>query len=293
MEDSFRLSADQHRQFILRALAITHNPHLALYISRKAINPTANVFLMSIANSGQVSKALHLLSRYNRVFTHTLSIRPTGPGDEVGFEITSHLDDPTVGYFAVSSFILFLDLFFMDALNGAHLVRHAELAFPRPEGSHDVIQDYGFSIAFDKAATRIYLDPALVDAPLKQADPQTVKLLVDMCERQLRLADVENSIVGTIRSVLIDHISAPPTLEQMALALNFSPRSLRRKLHQSGTTYQKVLDSMRLELATKLLRETREPVSSIAYELGFASASHFGRAFKKWTGHSPSTHRNS
>ena len=52
-----------------------------------------------------------------------------------------------------------------------------------------------------------------------------------------------------------------------------------------------ILNAARKALAMKLLTETDEAVSAIAYEVGFENPSHFGRAFKKWSGQSPSEFR--
>ena len=96
---------------------------------------------------------------------------------------------------------------------------------------------------------------------------------------------------GALRALLLDHLAGPPKLDDAARMLNLSPRSLRRKLAESGTTYQGVLDSVRLAVAGRLLRETDTPVAAIGYELGFLHPSDFGRAFKKWSGQPPSAYR--
>ena len=108
---------------------------------------------------------------------------------------------------------------------------------------------------------------------------------------QLEEAEAESGLVGSVKSLLIDRIASPPKLDEAAKLLGLSARGLRRKLEQSGTSYQKLLDSLRARIASRLLRDTDEPVSSIAYELGFDNPSDFGRAFKRWTGQSPSSLR--
>ena len=140
---------------------------------------------------------------------------------------------------------------------------------------------------------RIYFNKELLHQPMKQADPQTVRLLLEMSERQLEEADAEMSFVGAVKSILINQVASPPKLYDAAKLLGVSSRGLRRKLEESGTTYHNILDSGRLKMATKLIKETDAPISSIAYELGFSSASDFGRAFKKWSGQSPAAVRKS
>ena len=69
--------------------------------------------------------------------------------------------------------------------------------------------------------------------------------------------------------------------------LNFSPRTYRRRLDAEQQSYQALLDKVRAEHATRYLQNTRLPLSSIAYLIGFNDASNFRRAYAKWTGRSP------
>ena len=55
---------------------------------------------------------------------------------------------------------------------------------------------------------------------------------------------------------------------------------------------QGLLDKVRAEHATRYLQNTRLPLTSIAYMVGFNDASNFRRAYLKWTGHSPKEVRN-
>ncbi|MCE8000131.1 MAG: AraC family transcriptional regulator [Rhodobiaceae bacterium] len=290
--EKFRLSADQHQRFITRALDLSGNLHLAMDVSKRAFSVGYSAFLMAIANAGRISRALHLITRYNRIYTRTLTVQFGHADQGVVLEVESHVTDEAVTYFAVSSLVFFIDFFFKDALGGKHLVQRAEMAMRKPDGFDQISGDLGFEMQFGCPRNRVFLDPDLIDAPLKYADPQTVRLITDVCEKQLQEGYAEEGAAGAVTSLVLDHLSSPPNLEQAAAMLGLSGRNLRRKLKQSGTTYQSILDSARQRLAIKLLLETDEPVASIAYELGFEHPSHFGRAFKKWTGQSPSAYRH-
>lgn len=291
-DENYRLSIAQHEQFILRVLALTKDPHFAIELSKNNTNASQSYVLLAIANSGKISKALHLIMRYNQIFTRTFSIQSLNIGDQVVMDIEPQLEHDSVIYFALSSFVFFLDNFFRKVLRGVHLVRQVELAISKPKGFDKISGEFGMPISFNHPHTRIYLNKDHLDQPMQQADPQTVRLLIEMSERQLQEVDTEIGFLGAVKSILIENISSPPKLDDAARLLGVSSRSLRRKLEQSKTSYQKLLDSVRLKVATKLLNATNEPVSSIAYELGYDNASDFGRAFKKWQGQSPSSYRN-
>lgn len=63
-----------------------------------------------------------------------------------------------------------------------------------------------------------------------------------------------------------------------------SPRTMRRRLQERGTTYQHILDEVRIELAKEYLGSTALSVDQIAGPIGFTEAATFRKAFKKWTG---------
>ena len=85
--------------------------------------------------------------------------------------------------------------------------------------------------------------------------------------------------------------SGAPTEENVARGLALSQRTLQRRLAAVGTTYGDVLDRMRHELALHHLRDAQLQISEIAYLLGFAEAASFNRAFRRWTGRTPSEYR--
>jgi AraC-like DNA-binding protein len=66
-----------------------------------------------------------------------------------------------------------------------------------------------------------------------------------------------------------------------------SVRSLQRQLAARGVRYQDLVDDVRRERATRLLREPGRSIDEVAFLVGFADASGLRRAFRRWTGESP------
>jgi len=79
-----------------------------------------------------------------------------------------------------------------------------------------------------------------------------------------------------------------PTLEVLARSLNMSAQTLRRRLRSEGTSYPQIKDQIRLDLAMEYLRGKKHTISDISSRLGFSEPRSFTRAFKQWTGSSPS-----
>ena len=80
-------------------------------------------------------------------------------------------------------------------------------------------------------------------------------------------------------------------IDAAARALGLSRQTLYRRLREEGSTFEEVLDALRRRLALKLIQSEGVPVKEAAWRLGFSDPAAFSRAFKRWTGRSPSEMR--
>ena len=80
-------------------------------------------------------------------------------------------------------------------------------------------------------------------------------------------------------------------IDRVARALGVSRQTLYRRLKAEGFTFEQVLDSLRHRLALRYVRGEGMSAKEAAYRLGFSDPAAFSRAFKRWTGRSPSDRR--
>ena len=79
---------------------------------------------------------------------------------------------------------------------------------------------------------------------------------------------------------------------RLSTLLTLHPRTLRRRLNAVGSGYQQLLDDVRLEMAEQLLGESERSVAEIAQMLQYSDARSFIRAFRRWTGRTPTRWRS-
>ncbi|GAA6135217.1 AraC family transcriptional regulator [Oceaniserpentilla sp. 4NH20-0058] len=82
-----------------------------------------------------------------------------------------------------------------------------------------------------------------------------------------------------------------PTSTHLAKKLGMSEQTLRRKLSNEGSSYQNIKDSIRQELASKLLSQRALSIANISKQLNFSEPRAFTRAFKQWSGYTPKAFR--
>lgn len=99
------------------------------------------------------------------------------------------------------------------------------------------------------------------------------------------------SIVARAREYLEQNTAQPVTIQDLAQALHISVRTLNRRFAEEGTQFQAVKDGLRRDIAVHRLTNSNTGVAALAFDLGFADATGFCRAFKHWTGSSPSDYR--
>ena len=74
---------------------------------------------------------------------------------------------------------------------------------------------------------------------------------------------------------------------EIARLLGMSHRTLARRLAAEGLTFSDIADELKSDLARHYLRDSDQPISQIAWLLGYREVSAFTHAFKRWTGLTP------
>ena len=109
----------------------------------------------------------------------------------------------------------------------------------------------------------------------------------DSYERRL-----DRDLVGEVRATIASwNAIYRPSAPAVASKLGLEPRKLNRLLRREGTNFIRLLEDAQYESAQQLLRDSALPVLSVAWSLGYADASAFSRAFRRWSGLTPTEWR--
>ena len=132
----------------------------------------------------------------------------------------------------------------------------------------------------------------MLEQKLEGANPELARHNDEIVVRYLAQMQKQN-LRARVHAALIEQLpQGEPSQKKIAEALHMSPRNFQRKLAEEGTSYTGLLSDTRRDLALSYVRDASYTLGEITYLLGFSDASSFNRAFKRWTGQSPSAFRN-
>lgn len=154
-----------------------------------------------------------------------------------------------------------------------------EVLFARPYSSElsDLDEMMGTRIRFGARHDAVSIDLGIVDNPLTHK-PEIVR----------RHVQTARDVTSHIRTMLPYR---RVTKDYVAFLLDTSPRTMQRRLSEWGLSFEQLIDDVRRTEAIRLVDEGRLTVTDIAAQVGYSDAPHFMRAFRRWTGQTPTAFR--
>ncbi len=142
--------------------------------------------------------------------------------------------------------------------------------------------------------TTVTFTPLESRRPFLTADESVWQALEPMLRRRMAELDNGHTTTGRVQALLLELLpAASGTVTGVARRLGLSSRTLQRRLHEEGQSFQSVLDGTRESLAQHYLADPGLPVAEIAFLLGYDDPNSFYRAFQAWTGTTPREARGS
>jgi AraC-like DNA-binding protein len=145
---------------------------------------------------------------------------------------------------------------------------------------------FGCRVEFAAEQVQIVFDAALLDQPVRGHNPR-LHAVLDSYIKHLN-AEGAAPPERQIQIVILQAMkSGDSSLQRVAATLAMTPRSLQRRLWESGTNFQAELDAVRSSVARLYLKETQLPLTAISTLLGYSDLTAFSRAFKRMNGVAP------
>jgi len=276
-----------------RASEILDDPTFGLTIAKVWQPSDFHALGCAFMASATLRDALNRLVRYNPVVYNVISYSLIERGGRVILSYNPVPDE-------IDESAILEDTRWAVVLDACRRVYGAELdplevAFwhSEPESGMDAfLEHFRCPLRFGETVASMTFPTEILDKRLPAANRE-LALSLDRTLSDYASKLQRDDIVSRTKSIISDNLpSGNYTSEAVAFELNMSPRSLQRKLAADGTTYRKLVDSVRQELAESYLGDGSFTLEEISYLLGFSSQASFCRAFKRWTGLTPQEFRS-
>jgi AraC-like DNA-binding protein len=273
-----------------RAKALTGEPGLGFYLGLSMRVSSHGYLGFAAMASPTVRDALDLAVRFAPTRTDAIALRVHESGGKASIVIDELAPLGEARETIITSFIVGLHEI-GAALTGRRIEDSADVAMPEPDHARRFRHLLGDRLRWGQPAHQLVFDAGFLDLPLVQADPVALRLAREQCERELDELGYDGHVAARVRAVLPDAAGGFRSIEAAAAALGMSTRTLKRRLAEEGTSFSAVLDEQRRERALLLLRSPEMSIEAVADGVGYSDVANFTRAFRRWTGTTPTSYR--
>lgn len=288
------LEAAQEIQLIRNLVnGLPHRPTLGIEAGERYHVTTYGLWGYAVLASPTLGMAISMASRMlNQTFSLT-----TNEVEQAGAQIlvTYHSDHLPPD---VRQFIMDRDRAAVVTLQReilGHPLPYQAIQMRRAEPAAEVIEAYtqlfGVCPQFGQDHDRSLFAASLMHEPLPQADPHTAALCEQMCKKLVDTRSSRTGVAAQVRDRLMRTPGRIPDMEEIAVEMNITSRTLRRHLTTEGASFRALLEEVRSTLAEELMTNATLTHSEIAERLGYADVTTFIEAFRRWKGVPPSEFR--
>lgn len=283
---------------LLRSLWLEMGDEASGFLSRPFKLGVFSLMCHALITSGNLRRGLLRSAKFIELLSDDLSLELKETGDEAHFII--HYRNPNnldTTFFVTSLFVIWIRLSCW-LIDQPIMLERINFKFVKPAYSDEFSLMFPCRHSFSQSSNSVIFNKRMLSLPIKQ-DSETLNTFLHNAPVSL-LTQFRSDISSTaqVKRLLLHRKGMQTELENMnfehvSSELNMTTHTLRRRLKEEGHSFQDIKDSVRRDRAIVLLDNPTLTLHEIAFQLGFSEPAAFNRAFKKWTGITPGTYRES
>ena len=162
----------------------------------------------------------------------------------------------------------------------------------KPKHINEYYRLFNCTLKFNAKHSEIVFEKQIFDQHTKQIKYGLLENLKAKVRKEIENLSAENNLIYQLKKVILNHKPERVLLEEAALQLNLSGRTLQRKLKQLNTSFKTIEHELQLRLSKTYLEENQKSIDEISYLLGFSESSAFIRFFKSLMDITPTEYAN-
>ncbi|NIB40339.1 AraC family transcriptional regulator [Pseudomaricurvus alkylphenolicus] len=273
------------------AMQVTRDPLLGIRVGSQIHDTAFNALGPLMLNSSSLGEALEYLCNYFRLLSDngTTALLQTAEGYELflaSIPILARPEDQSYDAFFA------MVMRFVGKLFGRPFAPiRIEFIHPAPVDADAFEKHFGCPVHFNRERNLIIFEREDVERQLPTANPDFAVVCEQFVIEALARSSRVNFAAQVFSKVLKQLPQGDLSQELVAKSLNVSVRTMQLHLQEEGASFKQIVDVVRRDMADKYLADERLTINEVCYRLGFSCPSNFARAFRRWTGDTPSEYR--
>lgn len=289
-QDDARLSRQQYVA-LYRTVAATLDDEMLGLWSRPVRTGTLKYLMLSLLDAPTVLVALHRFVRFWNLLLDDYRLHIASKNAMVRLALIARVPGATVTPLGHELMMKLIHGIASWLLGREISLRLVEFSFARPAHAGDYALLYPGEVRFGAATTCIHFVHDDCAQQFKREKHELWVFLKHAPEGWTFSAVHHASLAARTRAYLEQRLAQAVTIQDLAQALHTTVRTLNRRFADEGTHFQAVKDALRRDIAVHRLTHSNISVAALAFDLGYADATGFCRAFRQWTGSSPASYR--
>ena len=292
-EPSVASTVDEIEAFLSEAARVTQIPAFGLELARHVPRGRFGWLEFGMRSAATLDDAINLLVRFGSLINRKagFSYAVTDRARVLNYEVVARtgglgpqLNEFTIGYVLKIA----REGVGQEWIPERVWFAHAEQPWARTLATH-----FACPISYRASSSGLAIPLAAATSRFSGYDPALQTLLRARLDELMPMADSTQAITARARAELVKRIGRDDVgAGSIARALGMSTRTLQRSLATEGSTYAKLVEDARRTLSQTLLARNDLSVEQVAALLGYADLRGFDRAFKRWTGVTPTRWRS-
>ena len=169
-----------------------------------------------------------------------------------------------------------------------------EFTVEPPGSTSDFQKEMGKRLRYGREHDRMLIPEKYLSMAHQTAEPNLYRMVEDKAIAEIKAMGEEGDFLFKVCELIGGSVkNGNHGLKDISSALGMTPRTLQRRLAESGTSLRDLTEDVRKNLAGHYLKDTSLPLSEIAFLLGFSDLSSFSRSARAWYGIGPRAYRRS
>jgi len=286
-----RVSYAVHSKLIANAEKLWSKPGLGLSFGSTLTLYSLGMIGQAAISSRSLGDAMETIARYLSLRSPLLSFTIEREAGGVNFVLSSTRELGLNQKFLVEA-ALAGSAQFLTQLVGKRLDGLSFEFQHKMTGSREIYNEViGPNVSFQKLRHKLFIPATLSTILLPTANSMNAEEARRYCDAEIKRLGIDQGFKQIVSTLLRSRLATPPSEKETSRILGYSPRNFRRQLAVENTNFRTLLNSIKIESAKNYLTTTHLSVEEIAFEIGYKNVGNFSRAFKRWTGITPSTYR--